>query len=77
MAATRAEPVQFKPVGLDHEAIFSRYLFLQPFDLAILEFHNGAAPGADQVVVVAFVRNVVVLRLRAEMPCLGDTGFAE
>lgn len=77
MAATRAEAVQFQSVGLDHKAVFRRDLFLEPFDLTILKLDNGAATGTDEMVVVTFVGDVVVLGLGAEVPGLGNAGFAK
>jgi len=77
MAATCAETVQLELVRLDDEAVAARHFFLKPLDLAILEFHDLAAPRADQMIVMAFVADVVVLRLRAEMPRLGESGLAE
>ena len=77
MAATRAEAVQFQSVGLDDKAVFGRNFFLEPFDLTILELYDGAAARTDEMVVVTFVGDVIVLRLSAEVPCLGDAGFAK
>ncbi len=77
MAATRAEPVELQAVGLDHEAVFCRDLFLQPLDFAVLEFDDRAAAGADEMVVMAFMGDVVVLRLGAEVASLGDSSFAK
>ena len=77
MAATGAETVELQSVGLDHKAVLCRDFFLQPFNFAILELHNGATAGTDEMIVMAFVRDVVVLRLGAEVSRLGDPGFAE
>jgi hypothetical protein len=77
MPTTGTEAVQFKAVGLDDKAILGGDLFLQAFDLTIFELHNSSTAGADEVVVMALMGDIVVLRLRAEMPGLGDSGFAE
>jgi len=77
MPAARAEPVQLQFVSLDREPIPFRHLFLQSFDVAVFKFHDLAATRADQMVMVAFVRNVVVLGLGSEMACLGQPRFAE
>ena len=77
MPAAGTEAVQFKSMGLDDKAVLSGDLFLQTFDLTILELYNGSTAGTDEVVMMALVGDVVVLRLSAEMPSLGNPGFAE
>lgn len=77
MATTRAEPVELQAVSLDHEAVFRRHLLLQPLDFAILELDNRAAARADEVVVMAFMGDIVVLRLGAEVASLRDPCLAE
>jgi hypothetical protein len=77
MAATGAEAVELQSVGLDHKAVLRGDLFLQPFDLTIFKLHNSPAAGTDEVVVMALVRDIVVLRLRAEVSSLGDARLAE
>ncbi len=77
MAAARAETVQFQAVGLDHKTIFCRDLLLQPFDFAILELDDRSTAGAAEMIVMPFVRDIVVLRLRAEVARLGNSGLAE
>lgn len=77
MAATRAEPVELQAVSLDHEAILRRYLLLQSLDFAILELDNRPAACADEMVVMALMRNIVVLRLGAEVASLRDPSLAE
>jgi hypothetical protein len=64
-------------VSLDGEAVPGGYLFLETLDFLILELHDFSAAGADQVVMVALVRDVVVLRLGAEVAGLGQARFAE
>ena len=77
MAAVGTEAVQLEPVGLDHKAVLGRDLFLQLFNLAILELYNSPTAGADEMVVMALMRDIVVLRLGAEVAGLGDARFAE
>ena len=64
-------------MGLNAEPVLGRDFLLQPFDIVVLEFHDLAAGRADEVVVMAFVRDIVVLRLRAEMAGLRQPGFAK
>jgi hypothetical protein len=77
MTAARTETVEFEAVCLDGKAVPSGDLFLQFFDLAVFKFDNFAATGADEVIVMSFVGDVVVLRLRAEVPGLGDACIAK
>ncbi len=77
MAAARAESVELEAVGLDREAVSSCDFLLKALDIAVFEFHDFPAPGADEVIVVAFVRHVVILRLGAKMPGLSETCFAK
>jgi hypothetical protein len=77
MTAMGTLAVQLKLVRADREAMPGGNLILKPFDLLVLEFHDLSAPGADEVVVMALVGHVVVLRLGAEMPGLGQARFAE
>ena len=77
MAAARAEAVQFQSMGLDDEAIPCGDFLLQSFDFAILELHDRPATCADEMVVMTFVRDVVVLCLCAEVSGLSDPGFAK
>ena len=77
MAAVGAEAVELKLVGLDGESVPGSHVLFKPLDLLVLEFHDFPAAGADQMVVVALVGDIVVLRLGAEVPGLGQTGLAE
>lgn len=77
MAAVRAEAVELEPVGLNHEAVFGGHFLLEAFDFAILELHDRPATCADEMVVMTFVRDVVVLCLCAEVSGLSDPGFAK
>ena len=64
-------------MGLNDEAILGGDFLLEPFDFAVLELHDGAAPRTDQMVVMAFVGDVVVLRLSPEVSCLGNSRLAK
>ena len=77
MTAARAEPVELKSVGFDGKSIPGGHFFLEPLNFFIFELHDLLAAGADEVIVVAFVRHIVVFRLRAEVPGLGEAGIAE
>jgi hypothetical protein len=77
MTAARTEPVELKSVGFDGKSIPGGHFFLEPLNFFILELHDLLAAGADEVIVVAFVRHIVVFRLRAEVPGLGEAGIAE
>ena len=77
MMAARTETVQFKAVGLNREAVTGSHLFLKTLDVAVFEFHDLSAAGADEVVMVTFMRDIVVLGLGAEVPGLCQAGFAE
>lgn len=77
MAAARAEPVKFEAVGLDGEAVSGRDFFLKTLDIAVLEFHDFPATGADEMIVMALVRHIVILCLGSEMAGLGEACLAE
>jgi hypothetical protein len=77
MTAARAETVKFEAVGLDRKAVTGSNLFLKALDVAVFELHDLSAAGANEVVVVTFVGDVVVLGLGAEVPGLGQAGFAK
>ena len=64
-------------MGFDGESVASGDFLLQSFDFLVFKFHDLLAAGADEVIVVAFVRHIVVFRLRAEVPGLGEAGIAE
>lgn len=67
MAAAGTEAVELQPVGLDGKAIAGGDLFLQTLDLAVFKLDDLSAAGADEVVVMALMRDVVVLGLGAEV----------
>ena len=77
MAAARAESVEFEAVGLDGETVSCGHFFLKALDIAVFEFHDFPATGANEVIVMALVRHIVVLRLGAKVSGLGKTGFAK
>ena len=77
MTAARTEAVELKAVGVDRKSVPSGHFFLKPLNLLIFKFHDLFAAGTDEMIMVAFVRDVVVFRLRAEMPGLCETGIAE
>jgi hypothetical protein len=63
MPAAGAEAVELEPVGLNDEAVSGGDFFLQLFDLTIFKLDDLAAAGADEVIVVTLMGDVVVLRL--------------
>ena len=77
MAATGAEAVKLKPMGGDGESVLAGHFFLEPLDFFVFKFHDLLATGADEVVVVALVRDIVVLRLGAEVAGLRQACIAE
>src|SRR4249920_844458 len=77
MTAARTEAVELKTVGLNRKSVPGGHFFLEPLNFLVLKFHDLIAAGADEVIVVALVRDVVVLRLRAEVPGLCEAGIAE
>src|SRR3990167_5945377 len=77
MTAASTEAVEFKAVSGNGEAVPGGDFLLELFDLAVFKFHDLAAVGANQMIVMALVGNVVILRLRAEMPGLRQPRFAK
>jgi hypothetical protein len=77
MTAAGTEAVELKAVSLDREAVAGGYFLLQAFDVAVFELHDLSAVGANEVVVVAFMGDIIVLSLRAEVSCLRQAGFAK
>ena len=61
----------------NRKPVFCRDLFLQFFNVAVLKFHNEAALRADHMIVMAFVDDVVVVCLSAEVPLLRNAGITE
>ena len=77
MTAARTEAVQLESMGFDGKSVLGSHFFLEPLNFFVFKFHDLLAAGADEVIVMALVRHVVVLRLRAEMPSLCEAGIAE
>ncbi len=77
MSAADAYAVEFQFMGLDGEAVSSGDLFLESFDVFILEFHDLAAGRANEMIVMPLVGHIIVLRLCAEMTGLGQAHVAK
>jgi hypothetical protein len=77
MLTAGTEPVELKAVRLNREAIAGCDLFLEPFDIAVFKLHDLSAIGADQVIMMSLVGNVVVLRLGSEVAGLRQSGLAK
>jgi hypothetical protein len=52
-------------------------LLPQPFDSRIFKLHDVPTPGADQMIVIAFRKHIIVLRFFPEPPCLRKALFAQ
>ena len=63
MTTAGTQTVEFKPVGLDGKAVAGSNFLLQFFNLAIFKFHDLAATRANEVIVMSFVGDIVVLSL--------------
>lgn len=77
MSAAGAYAVELQFMGLDGETVSAGDLFLELFDVFILEFYDFAAGGADEVIVVSFVSHVIVLGLCPEVTSLGQSHLAK
>ena len=77
MTAAGAETIEFESVGLDDEAVTRGDFVLQLFDFTIFKLDDLAAAGADQMIVMTLMGDVIVLRLGAKMPGLRDPGVAK
>src|SRR2546428_10511354 len=77
MTAARTEAVELKSVGLDGKSVPGGHFFLEPLNFFVFKFHDLIAAGADEVIVVALVRDVVILRLRAEVAGFWGAGTPE
>ena len=77
MTAAGTEAVKLEAVSLDSEAILGGDFLLQAFNFAVFELHNLATSGANQVVVVPLVRDVVILGLGPEVAGLGQARIAK
>ena len=77
MSTAGAHAVELQFMGLDGEAVSAGDFFLESLDVFIFEFHDLAAPGADEVVMMPLVRHVIVLGLCSEVTSLGQTHLAK
>jgi hypothetical protein len=77
MTATGTQAVEFQFMSLNHKPVLGCDLLLQTLNLAVLEFHDFPATRADEMVVVPFMRDIVILGLRAEVTGLSQAGLAE
>src|SRR5262249_41724316 len=73
-----AESVELHLVGGDLEAVLPRDLVLERLDPVVLELDDGAAAGADEVVVVVPAQRRLVAGLPiAEVPRVGQTALVQ
>ncbi len=77
MAAGRAETVELQFVGRNRKAILRGNFLLQAFNVAVFEFDDFAAVRTNEMIMVTFVGNIIVLRLSSKMPGLGKARLAE
>lgn len=77
MTAAGAQTVEFEAVGLNGKAIPAGDFFLKPLNVAVFELDDLPAASADQMVMMTFVGDVIVLGLGAEVSSLGEAGFTE
>ncbi len=77
MTAARTEAVQLKSVGGDGKSVSGSHFFLESLNFFVFKFHDLFAAGADEVIVVALVRDVIVFCLRAEVSGLCEARVAE
>jgi hypothetical protein len=77
MTTARAEAIELETVGLNGESIASGDFFLKLFNFTVFKLDDLAATGANEVIVVALMRNVIVLGLRPEVPGLGESRIAK
>lgn len=77
MTTARAESVELEAVSLDGKPVPRCHFFLKTLNIAILEFHYFPTACANQMIMMALMRHIVVLGLRTEVPGLGQTRVAE
>ncbi len=77
MTAARAKAVELKAVGLDGKAVPRCHFFLKTLNVAVLELYDLSTARANEMVMMALMRHIVVLGLSTEVPGLGQTRFAE
>lgn len=77
MLAAGAKAVEFEAMSFNDEAVPGRDFFLESFNVAVFKLHDLPAFRADQMIVVALVRDVVVLGLRPEVSSLRQACLTE
>ena len=77
MTTARAEPIEFEAVGLNGKTVPRCHFLLKTLNVAVLEFHDLSTACANEMVMVALMRHIVVLGLSTEVSGLGQTRFAE
>lgn len=77
MTAARTEAIELEAVGLNGKTVPQCHFFLKMLNVAVLELHDLSAACANEMVMMALMRHIVVLRLSAEVPGLGQTRLAE
>lgn len=77
MTTAGAKAVKLQAVGLNGKAVARGDFFLETLNVAILKLHDLSAAGANQVIVMALMGDIVILGLCAEVPGLGQAGFAK
>jgi hypothetical protein len=73
MTAARTEAIELEAVGLNGEAVAGGDFLLQFFDFAVFKFDNFSTTGANKMIVMTFMRDVIVLGLRAKVSRLGES----
>lgn len=77
MTAARAESIKFETVGLNGKTVPQCHFFLKTFNVAVFELHDFSTPRANEMVMMALMRHIIVLGLSTEVPGLCQTRFAE
>ena len=77
MTTARAQAIELETVGLNGEPIAGGDFLLEFFDFAVFKLNNLAAAGADEMIVMSLMRDVIVLGLRTEVPRLGESCVAK
>lgn len=77
MTAARAEPIEFETVGLNGKTVPRCHFFLKTFNVAVFELHDLSTACANEMVMMALMRHIIVLGLSTEVSGLCQTRFAE
>ena len=77
MTAARAESIEFEAVGLNGKTVPRCHFFLKTFNVAVFELHDLSTTCANEMVMMALMRHIIVLGLSTEVPGLCQTRFAE